>query len=226
MTAGPDISVPELAVDHLVYAAPSLDAGIDGIRERMGVDPVPGGRHPRWRTRNALVGLGPTTYLEIIGPDGGRDDGSDEGGETRPFGIDGLQAPRLATWAARTSSLEAAVRAIRSLAVDPGAVMEGSREAPDGSVLRWRLTDPTADRDGGTLPFLIDWGRSTHPAASLEHPCRLRELRIRHPEPGRIRPFVHSLHPRVVLEPGPGPALSASLDTPAGTVDLHQEGVG
>ena len=227
MTVPPDVSLPELAVDHLVWAAPSLDAGIEGIRERLGVDPAPGGRHPRWRTRNALVGLGPTTYLEIIGPDDGLEEAPhedpNEGAAARPFGIDGLQSPRLAAWAARTSSLEAAVRAVRLVGVAPGAVMEGSREAPDGSVLRWRLTDPTADRDSGTLPFLIDWGRTKHPADSLDHPCRLRELRIRHPEPDRIRPFVHSLHPRVVLEPGTEPTLSASLDTPAGTVDLHRE---
>ncbi|MFP3947573.1 MAG: VOC family protein [Longimicrobiales bacterium] len=227
MTGGTDGSGgPVLAVDHLVYAAPSLDAGIDTIRARLGVEAVPSGRHRRWRTRNALVGLGPTAYLEIIGPDDGPQgtgesgDGSGEDATTRPFGIDALASPCLATWAARATPLETAVRAARSVGFDPGPVMEGSRETSDGSVVRWRLTDPEAARDGGALPFLIDWGRSPHPAESLDHACRLGELRLRHPEPDRIRPFLDTLRPRVVLHPGPEPAISAHLDTPVGRVVL------
>ncbi|MFW6200482.1 MAG: laccase domain-containing protein [Gemmatimonadota bacterium] len=112
------------------------------------------------------------------------------------------------------------VRFARSVGFDPGPVMEGSRETSDGSVVRWRLTDPEAARDGGALPFLIDWGRSPHPAESLDHACRLGELRLRHPEPDRIRPFLDTLRPRVVLHPGPEPAISAHLDTPVGRVVL------
>ncbi|HEY3555130.1 MAG TPA: VOC family protein, partial [Casimicrobiaceae bacterium] len=60
---------PELTLDHLVVAATSLDAGADWIEARLGVRPVPGGKHATMGTHNALVGLGPGAYLEVIAID-------------------------------------------------------------------------------------------------------------------------------------------------------------
>ncbi|MDK1010172.1 MAG: VOC family protein [Actinomycetota bacterium] len=56
-------------VDHLVYSTPDLDEGIHLVEQLFGTDVTPGGRHENWGTRNALVSLGESTYLEIISPD-------------------------------------------------------------------------------------------------------------------------------------------------------------
>ena len=58
-----------MLIDHLVYATPDLDLGIDTIERLLGVRATPGGQHLGAGTRNALVALGPGTYLEIVGPD-------------------------------------------------------------------------------------------------------------------------------------------------------------
>ena len=64
------VSVKDI-VDHLVYATPDLSMGVQRIAEWLGVEPVPGGQHPGRGTRNALVALGPASYLEIVGPESG-----------------------------------------------------------------------------------------------------------------------------------------------------------
>jgi hypothetical protein len=50
-------------VDHLVYATADLDRGVAEIELLLGIRASPGGRHPAWGTRNALVALGSMSYL-------------------------------------------------------------------------------------------------------------------------------------------------------------------
>lgn len=213
---GPAPSLPSAsAVDHLVYATPSLADGVAQIRDLLGVEPSPGGRHPRWGTRNALVGLGPSSYLEIIGPD----PDSPPPDSPRPFFIDDRPAPGLAAWAARVSPLEAGIHAARRGGFETGPVGAGEREMEDGTILRWRLTDPAAVPRGGALPFLIDWGDTHHPGASLHHPLTLLRLRIRSPAHERVASFLRTL-PRVVVEAGDRLGIAAVLEGPEGIVEL------
>ena len=203
-------------VDHLVVAVPELDAGVDHIGRLLGVLPTPGGRHPAWGTRNALLALGRATYLEIVGPDPERP------GTESPtlFGIDHLDRPKLVTWAARGTSLESAVEASVQHGLDLGDVRGGSRTAPDGTVLEWVLTDPFADRAGGVVPFLIDWRATASPAGTAAPGCQLIDLRAEHPDVERVRRWVAHLDLRLPVVEGPRPTLMATIETPRGRADL------
>jgi hypothetical protein len=176
-------------VDHLVYVTRDVEATIEDLNAALGVRAAHGGRHPAWGTRNALLSLGPRTYLEIMGPDG------DAGGALveRPFGVDGLERARLATWAVRSGNLQEMARIAAGRGVDLGRVLPGQRSRADGSVLSWTLTDLTAWREGGAVPFFIDWGMSRHPAEDAPPGCQLKDLRMEHPDPARIGRLLEAL---------------------------------
>src|SRR5260370_42198553 len=89
-------------IDHLVYATPDLNSGIEAVEKLTGVRATPGGQHPGRGTRNALIALGPTSYLEIIGPDPEHPAPP----HPRQFGIDGLKAPRPARRALKAQNLK------------------------------------------------------------------------------------------------------------------------
>ena len=150
-------------IDHVVYLTHDLDRGCDQIEERLGVRPVPGGRHPAWGTHNAILSIGSETYLEVIA----RDPDLPVPKRGVLFGDRALGPTVLpVTWALRCEDLESARRAAAAAGVGLGEITPGSRERSDGTLLEWQLTDPAAMPWGGVVPFLISWGDSPHPAAS------------------------------------------------------------
>ena len=207
MTAVPQ---PPPDLDHLVLATPDLEAAVADVAERCGVTPVRGGSHVDRGTANHLLGLSPTAYLEIVGPDPAQP----EPAQRRPFGIDDLDRTRLVTWAVHPPDPDAVVAAARAAGAHPGDLAPMSRRTPGGDLLRWRLTP-----DRGIVPFVIAWGDTPHPARDLPA-VRLRSLVLRHPDPARIRERLDALGVTATVEPGPSAAVEVVLDTPRGDVAL------
>jgi len=204
-------------VDHLVYATRDMPASVADIERRLGVAATPGGRHLGRGTRNALIALGPSSYIEIIGPDPAQAPSD----SPRWFGIDGLTGPRLVTWAAKGTDLERFAADAARRGVRLGAVGSGSRQRPDGVTLQWEFTDPTTVVADGLVPFFIDWGSSPHPAATAAPGPVLVGLRAEHPEPQRVRDALSVVGVELPTEPGPRPALIATLRGELGESELR-----
>lgn len=211
---------PALAIDHLMVGAASLAAGIEWVESRLGAHVQSGGRHVAMGTHNALVGLGPRLYLEIIAID------ADGVTPARPrwFDLDEprmrarlSESPALIHWAARTDEIE--TDAERS-PVDLGTIVTMRR-----GDFEWRMTVPD---DGhlpqrGLVPTLIEWSGDRHPADALNDPgMRLVALAGEHPEPAPVRSALGPLGLSDALKVtyGRTPRLAAMLRTPRGIVTL------
>ena len=206
------------ALDHLVYAAPDLEAAAADLGRQLGVEPAPGGRHLGLGTANRLLALGPASYLEVIGPDPTQPPPA----RSRPFGMDRLGAPRLVGWAVRTTTIEERAAAARRRGFDPGPIEPMSRDRPEGGRLTWRLSTPTDEEEGvQVVPFLIDWGESPHPAASAPAGTRLLSLGAEHPDPGAALARLAALDVALEVLPGPEPSLAARLESPFGRCVLR-----
>jgi hypothetical protein len=202
-------------IDHLVYAASDLQAAVADVEERFGVRARTGGRHVGRGTRNALLALGPQTYLEIIAPDPEQP----ESAIPRPFRLDSAGRGRLVKWALACEDIDAAVARARGHGYDPGDVVDGQRAEPAGTVLRWRMT--SGELAHGLAPFLISWGDTEHPARSAPRGLILEAFHIEHPDPPSLVPALAALGADAEIRQVAAAALVARLSGPNGTTELR-----
>jgi hypothetical protein len=201
-----------IELDHLVVAARTLEEGHEYVREKLGFETQPGGKHERMGTHNRLLRLGSGTYLEVIAVD---PDGRVPF-QPRWFGLDdptmreSLQSgPHLIHWVARTDNLER----------DADPDVFGMIHPMERGAYRWHITIPS---DGhlpfdGCVPTLIRWDMPQHPAQALpDVGAYLEHLRIQHPEPAQIQTMLNKLGWSTQV--GSGHArLEAVIKTPSGT---------
>lgn len=204
-------------VDHLVYATRDLEATCADLERRLAVRPTPGGRHPGRGTRNALIGLGPRAYLEVIGPDPSQPTPP----VSRWFAIDALDQPRLVTWAARATDLPTVIARAAERGVVLGPPASGRRDRADGVALHWAYTDPGVVIADGIVPFFIDWGDGPHPAETAADGVALARFEAEHPEVGRVQETLEALGLALPVRRGPRAALVATLRAGAREIELR-----
>ncbi len=202
------------AIDHLVLAGPDLGQLEQWWKDVSGISAHRGGIHEGRGTRNALVGIDQSTYLELIGPDPEQDHPG-----PMPFGLDSMDSIRLATFALAVTDLESAVAAYTESGVELNPVETMSRRQADGTVLEWSLAFPSETAHGGVVPFLIEWADSSpHPSQDLDRRVDLVRLELTHPEPDRIQNALSTIvGSDVDISVGP-PALAAVFGTLRGPV--------
>ncbi len=201
-------------IDHLMWVVPDLAAGIDDLHARTGVRAALGGSHPSMGTANAILGLGAGVYLEVLGPD-------PDLAEPIGFGaaLAAEQAPRLASWAVRTTDIDEVCASLTD-AGWPVRATPMTRRRPDGSTLAWSLAVLPGRPLGDHWPFIIDWGSSPHPSDSAPGQCTLERLVVTDSDPRELRRLLAVLHVQdVLVEAGEG-VVRATLGSPLGPVEL------
>ena len=212
----------EMAPDHIVVAARTLDEGAAWCEATLDALPVEGGRHATMGTHNRLLGLGPggygRMYLEIIA----LDPAAPPPARARWFDLDSpaLQAaiaasPRLVHWVARSNDVDAAIAALRASGHDPGDAVAAERMTAHG-LLRWRISLRADGRRpaGGAVPLMIEWG-AEHPSDRLpESGVSVARVTL-----GGVADNVAALLGVSAAAAG-SPPLGVSLETRRGRVEL------
>ena len=198
-------------LDHIMYACPDLQTGIDEIYALTGVMPAMGGSHPGVGTRNALLSLDNHQYLEIIAPDSEQDLTGTTGQLLLDHGGTGIRS-----WAIACDSLTnvATLAAARNIATRD--IVDMSRTTPDGIKLAWQLlflTDPH-------MPFFIDWLKSPHPALATPTGCQLKSFNISATAPELYGNLLKDLALSIAVTAGAN-TFTAELKTPKGIVLLN-----
>jgi hypothetical protein len=167
------------AFDHILLGVSDLDAGIRWVEERTGVRAKFGGSHPGAGTRNALLSLGTLHYLEIIAPDPAQA-GADDTRDLRK-----LASPRIIQWAIHTEDIAAAKRAAEAAGIKTTGPKPGSRQRPDGKLLRWQAL--AIEQTTPLVPFFIQWeAGSPHPSSDSPLLGTVKSLRFETPQPDEL----------------------------------------
>ncbi len=204
----------QVGLDHIILGASDLDRGIDWVEQRTGVRATFGGVHPGRGTRNATLSLGPSCYLEIIAPD------PQQSSISWFTQIAGMKEPKLLTWAAHTSDLDALAHSAGAAGFPIDGPHDGARTRPDGTLLSWRLFH-LEDNYDGLLPFFIEWAPgSVHPATDAPAGCCLDFLQLQSPHAPELARICQALSIDVSIEPGEKALMRARLASPKGPVEL------
>jgi hypothetical protein len=160
-------------IDHVIVGVADLDRGIAELERLTGVRAVVGGAHPGQGTRNALMSLGPGTYLELYAPNPAEPTSSKEVEE-----LLGLSALKPLGWAISADEAMPLRALLQQNDFTLTASEPGSRRRPDGSVLHWQ-TFAVSDLDDPAAPFFILWAEPRlHPSRTSPGGCRLKRLDI------------------------------------------------
>jgi hypothetical protein len=202
-------------LDHVLWAVPDLDAGVERFARATGVVPAGGGSHAGFGTRNKLASLGDRLYFEVISVDPAQ-----TGFRERAERIGSLSAPEMHTFGVRGDALETYRDTARALGLKASDPVEMTRMRADGVQLRWRAIYTVDDRWGDMVPFLIDWMGSDHPWKTSPAGCSVLEFCALHPDAEELSEIYRALGVGVPVKRSPCAGFLLRLETPRGEVIL------
>ncbi|MCZ6887003.1 MAG: VOC family protein [Gammaproteobacteria bacterium] len=203
-------------LDHIVIAAPDLDAAKQEFLDATGVLPSDGGPHIGAGTRNALIAFAGRHYIELIAPDPSQDLSGNRGSQFAT-----LDKPTVIHWACRTTGLVQFGEALERRGIAHTPTRRMSRALPnDEGILEWELMNVGDHDEGGLVPFFIDWLECTHPSETSTTVGALTTFRVSAPA-GSVA--------AKVLDPAPGnvevvvgaPAITIEFESPNGTINYE-----
>jgi len=211
-----------MRVDHVSYAAEAdgLTATAERLAKKLGVNPVDGGVHPRFGTRNIIFPLAHERYIEVVAVL------DHPASDKAPFG----QAVRARSeagggWLGWVVCVDDLAESEQRLGLQ-GVV--GSRHRPDGVQLKWRQLGVKGLMADPQVPYFIQWeDKSVHPSVGATTDVTICGLQIAG-DPKRVCEWLglpadqtSTVIDFTFVDPCGTPCLQAvTFDTPRGPVTI------
>ena len=163
-----------MRVDHVSYAAEhdGLQPTAERLAKLIGVEPVDGGVHPRFGTRNVVLPLAHERYVEVV------EVLDHPASDKAPFG----QAVRARSalgggWLGWVVSVKDIATVEKRLGRES---VKGNRHRPDGTELLWKQIGVNGLISDPQLPFFVEWTSpdELHPSAGASADWSLACLEI------------------------------------------------
>jgi hypothetical protein len=206
-------------LDHIIWACDDLERGTRRFEALTGVSPRYGGVHASGSTHNALVGLGPRCYLEILAPTGPQAPAEDAWCRLARS----AREPRILTYCLHGSRpLSQLAQIAEAAGAHDALVSNNGRVTPEGVRLNWQWVAPVFDEFGLAFPFFIDWLDSPHPAATAQGQgdVRLADFAVGHPQAGALLRTLTEMGTPIDTYAAAAIEFRVRLDTPRGAVAL------
>ena len=212
-----------MRLDHLSFAAgpDGLASTAERLGGLLGTAFVDGGVHPRFGTRNMILPLGGSMYLEVV-------EALDHpASDKAPFG-QAVKARSLAGggwlgWVVAVDDIAPVEQRLGRAAV------AGNRHRPDGTELRWKQIGVNGLISDAQLPFFVEWESplELHPSAGADDSNTLACLEIAG-DPQRVSEWLgapveaplEDVKVEWVAPHGTPGVLAIQVQTPAGLVRL------
>ncbi|WP_018157364.1 VOC family protein [Demetria terragena] len=203
-----------MRIDHVVYAAEpdGLGATAKRLGERLGIEVVDGGLHPRFGTRNEIIPLDGHRFLEVVEPL------DHPASDKAPFG----KAVRARSeagggwlgWVVEVEDMAGAERLVGREAVP------GNRHRPNGTEVTWRQLGVKGLMADPQVPFFIAYDNpQDHPSGDGASSCALSGMQIAG-SPNRVREWLGLSGTPGVDRDEWEPDVEFDFSCPAGTPGL------
>jgi len=203
-------------LDHIIIAAPDLEAVKEQFFNQTGILPVDGGSHANAGTCNALVAFSHGQYLEFIAPDPLQNIAG-----TRAERFAQLPEPVVLHWAVSCTGLTEIENAAKSCGLNSRGILPMQRTTPADTLLEWQLCFVTGHKQAGAMPFFIDWLDSQHPSETSPIVGALCNFEISAPKHTAITYFPEPFPEYAALADGPL-AIRFEIDSPKGLLKYEQ----
>jgi len=210
-----DVDLDDNTLDHIVLAAPEMEAALKEFEDMCGIKPKYIGQMKGLGLKNARISFSGSSFIEIVTPN--PEMGGPVGTQLAEAGLSGLTPFH---YAIRNEKCEEYKKEMQKLGYTPDHIsMFGAKQ--DGTPRKWEMLHLYGHKSGGMCPFIINWATTDHPCESIPIVGDLKYCKVSAPDDDLLHKLYDKLEPDgVSLSTGPL-HFEFAFDSPEGEVKFE-----